>query len=213
MSVGGVSPGNCQKCGAPVDTGVKFCTKCGASVEQTAAAGAHYCPGCGTGIAAGTKFCPKCGRPLAGAGQAQGGFTGGGFGAGTTSAPLSTTDLTNLNYAGPDAEWYWGLRFAIPGWLLALVGIPFGQNPGTFMFALIMGLLGGWIMVPIGMGFHAVDYQKRQNTIAAMSVGLQVLFGLVLIWRLGMIAVLTWIFLDCVAIAGVWYYLSQVRKH
>ena len=47
----------CQKCGAQIKAGSKFCPECGASTAPATAA----CSGCGAQIKAGSKFCPECG--------------------------------------------------------------------------------------------------------------------------------------------------------
>ena len=46
----------CQKCGASVNAGVKFCPECGSSMSP-----ATVKCGCGADINAGSKFCPECG--------------------------------------------------------------------------------------------------------------------------------------------------------
>ena len=47
----------CQKCGAKIKEGVKFCPECGA--KQGA-----VCPKCGSAVRANAKFCPECGENL-----------------------------------------------------------------------------------------------------------------------------------------------------
>ncbi|MBM3182358.1 MAG: zinc-ribbon domain-containing protein [Chloroflexi bacterium] len=46
---------NCEQCGASMETGQRFCVKCGAPVNSAA------CPSCGKKIRAGDLFCPSCG--------------------------------------------------------------------------------------------------------------------------------------------------------
>lgn len=48
----------CDHCGAPMETGQHFCSKCGT------AAGMELCPLCGKEIRAGDQFCPSCGGRL-----------------------------------------------------------------------------------------------------------------------------------------------------
>ncbi len=47
----------CVKCGASIDTDIKFCPECGASQN-------FKCPKCGSSVASGAKFCPECGEKL-----------------------------------------------------------------------------------------------------------------------------------------------------
>ena len=49
---------NCDQCGAPMETGQKFCSKCGAAVHK------ESCPSCGQKIRSGDQFCSSCGTRL-----------------------------------------------------------------------------------------------------------------------------------------------------
>lgn len=51
----------CQKCGAELKAGVKYCRECGARVEEEPK---KVCPKCGTDIRTGAKFCFQCGADL-----------------------------------------------------------------------------------------------------------------------------------------------------
>lgn len=51
------SQAKCAKCGASVNTDVKFCPECGNSMAPPT----DKCTGCGADIKAGSKFCPECG--------------------------------------------------------------------------------------------------------------------------------------------------------
>lgn len=46
----------CEKCGATLDDGVSFCTKCGVRVD-----GKKQCEKCGEWLSPDVTFCPKCG--------------------------------------------------------------------------------------------------------------------------------------------------------
>jgi len=48
----------CEHCGAPMDTGQKFCSKCGN--ESTSS----MCPSCGKKIHTGDTFCSSCGTKV-----------------------------------------------------------------------------------------------------------------------------------------------------
>lgn len=55
----------CAACGAPLRPGVRFCSKCGASVVPAQAQPqSRFCRACGTPIRAGSRFCAKCGTPV-----------------------------------------------------------------------------------------------------------------------------------------------------
>lgn len=64
----------CPSCGKSVPAGTKFCSYCGAPMEQTPVAvavpaepqmgGERHCPNCGEGIEPGAKFCVKCGTRI-----------------------------------------------------------------------------------------------------------------------------------------------------
>ncbi len=47
----------CPKCGSANATTAKFCSECGASLQQN-------CPECGKPVEPGAKFCPECGKAL-----------------------------------------------------------------------------------------------------------------------------------------------------
>ena len=49
------SQAKCQSCGAPMEAGQKFCSKCGEAVKNVS------CPSCGKKIQAGDLFCSSCG--------------------------------------------------------------------------------------------------------------------------------------------------------
>ena len=51
---------NCPKCGTSNPAGAKFCLNCGSPLQSTA-----KCPKCGSEVQAGAKFCPNCGEKLA----------------------------------------------------------------------------------------------------------------------------------------------------
>jgi membrane protease subunit (stomatin/prohibitin family) len=51
---------NCPKCGTSNLPGAKFCLNCGSPLQSTA-----KCPKCGSEVQAGAKFCPNCGEKLA----------------------------------------------------------------------------------------------------------------------------------------------------
>ena len=53
----------CKSCGESLKAGVKFCGKCGATVEVTASEGIQ-CPKCGAVNKPGAKFCRQDGTPL-----------------------------------------------------------------------------------------------------------------------------------------------------
>ena len=49
----------CDKCGAELKSGAKFCTVCGEKVEAQ-----RTCPNCGKPIKDGAKFCRECGAAV-----------------------------------------------------------------------------------------------------------------------------------------------------
>lgn len=57
----------CQYCGAEMENGAKFCTKCGKPV--TPPEEPVFCAGCGAKLSSNSQFCSKCGRPVSGAQQ------------------------------------------------------------------------------------------------------------------------------------------------
>lgn len=65
----------CPKCGAPVNPGQKFCTKCGQPMSNpqsnanTSNTNQSVCPKCGAPVNPGQKFCTKCGQPMVTASQ------------------------------------------------------------------------------------------------------------------------------------------------
>ena len=59
--------GTCQKCGAALAPGAKFCANCGTPVAAPApvsGAGFKFCSECGAKVDAHAKFCPECGKHL-----------------------------------------------------------------------------------------------------------------------------------------------------
>lgn len=57
----------CNNCGADLADNAKFCTSCGASVENTAPQGRpKHCPNCGSQLAEGASFCTNCGQKVGG---------------------------------------------------------------------------------------------------------------------------------------------------
>ena len=60
----------CPKCGAPVNPGQKFCTKCGQKLmvpqpnSDSTISKVSACPKCGAPVNLGQKFCTKCGQPM-----------------------------------------------------------------------------------------------------------------------------------------------------
>ena len=53
----------CNKCGAQLPVGAKFCLQCGEKVAPPASADTVACPNCGNTVAKG-KFCPECGHKI-----------------------------------------------------------------------------------------------------------------------------------------------------
>ena len=52
----------CPECGMRIDHGMKFCPKCGKSLEEYKRG--NLCPKCGMEIEKDMKFCPKCGMKI-----------------------------------------------------------------------------------------------------------------------------------------------------
>lgn len=53
----------CNNCGAELQDNAKFCTSCGAKVENTAPQGGpRHCPNCGSQLAGDASFCTNCGQ-------------------------------------------------------------------------------------------------------------------------------------------------------
>lgn len=50
----------CKQCGAPLESGEKFCGNCGTKI------GPEVCPNCGEPLEDGEKFCGNCGVPVGG---------------------------------------------------------------------------------------------------------------------------------------------------
>lgn len=51
----------CQKCGAELPEGSKFCKECGTKITKT---GSLACPKCGAEVSKGVKFCNECGAKM-----------------------------------------------------------------------------------------------------------------------------------------------------
>lgn len=51
----------CPNCGTQLADNIKFCTGCGANVENVAST---FCPNCGAPVESGLKFCTSCGGPV-----------------------------------------------------------------------------------------------------------------------------------------------------
>lgn len=57
----------CNNCGAELQDNAKFCTSCGASVENSEPqGGSKHCPNCGSPLAADASFCTNCGQRVGG---------------------------------------------------------------------------------------------------------------------------------------------------
>lgn len=57
----------CNNCGADLADNAKFCTSCGAKVENSAPQGGpKHCPNCGSQLAEGASFCTNCGQKVGG---------------------------------------------------------------------------------------------------------------------------------------------------
>jgi membrane protease subunit (stomatin/prohibitin family) len=54
----------CPKCQTPNAAGAKFCSNCGATVQQAQAAAGVECPNCQAQVPAGSKFCNSCGTSV-----------------------------------------------------------------------------------------------------------------------------------------------------
>lgn len=52
----------CENCGAPLDKGSSFCSKCGTPVNRKVFE--PVCPSCGKSLKSGTKFCIYCGAQI-----------------------------------------------------------------------------------------------------------------------------------------------------
>lgn len=61
---------NCIKCGQPLTEGAKFCSACGARVEQQQ--NNAFCSTCGTKLEPSARFCPICGVMVGPTGQTTG---------------------------------------------------------------------------------------------------------------------------------------------
>ena len=62
----------CPACNTEIEGSVKFCTECGANIEELKKAQQHRtCPKCGAEVAADTKFCSECGLNLEEAAKSQ----------------------------------------------------------------------------------------------------------------------------------------------
>ena len=57
----------CNNCGADLADNAKFCTSCGAKVENVGPqAGSRHCPNCGSPLAGDASFCTNCGQRVGG---------------------------------------------------------------------------------------------------------------------------------------------------
>ena len=56
----------CPNCGAALAEGAKFCTSCGAKIEELVVekGKARYCSECGSKLEGNPKFCSECGNKL-----------------------------------------------------------------------------------------------------------------------------------------------------
>ena len=57
----------CPQCGAEVQSGVAFCSSCGAPMAKVQPVGTDdmvRCEGCGAMIKKGVRFCTSCGKPM-----------------------------------------------------------------------------------------------------------------------------------------------------
>lgn len=53
----------CNRCGAPIPEGVRFCNSCGAPQSQPASPASKFCVNCGRPMTPGSAFCNSCGAP------------------------------------------------------------------------------------------------------------------------------------------------------
>ncbi len=99
----------CVKCGTPLPSDAKFCSGCGAKVEEAAAS---FCRNCGTALKAAAKFCHSCGHAVDDAGSVA-----------STEAATGNDD----DGSGVDLEIHESGTPAPRSWtaiLLPLIGIP-----------------------------------------------------------------------------------------
>lgn len=61
----------CEKCGAEVAVGARFCISCGAPMPEPKATAPSSCANCGAPIPVGAVFCTSCGKPVAKPAQAE----------------------------------------------------------------------------------------------------------------------------------------------
>ena len=54
----------CNRCGAPIPEGVRFCNSCGAPQIPAANPAPKFCVSCGHPMATGSAFCNNCGTPV-----------------------------------------------------------------------------------------------------------------------------------------------------
>ncbi len=57
--------GHCDRCGAPIQRGLRVCPSCGHTLRQPRSLlGAGYCRSCQKRVSPGLRVCPYCGAPL-----------------------------------------------------------------------------------------------------------------------------------------------------
>ena len=102
----------CERCGAELKPGAKFCIKCGQPVgaPQMNKATGNTCSKCGAELKPGAKFCIKCGQPVSAAPQGETkGFIQN-VGAGIQSAVTGGSFREGYQQQDQRTEEYWRLR-------------------------------------------------------------------------------------------------------